>query len=132
MVMDILVERIPHRIRIPIGPTQQMLEPVRGCIAHDFRELPAILALGGTEQAPEMRQRPLVRLGASKIRTQPLVHLMQPLGPSLHRCQSSIHVEIGHHSSSGQGVYHNYNCSTKPVVSGRSHPYYLYINLTFL
>lgn len=55
MLHDLEAQRIPHSIGVPVGPVQPILEAVRGGLATDFCQLPAVFPLGRTEPALQRR-----------------------------------------------------------------------------
>jgi hypothetical protein len=52
----------PHGLRVPVGPAQQILEAIGGGLTADFCHLPAIFALGLTEQAAQVCHDPVAGL----------------------------------------------------------------------
>jgi hypothetical protein len=63
-----------------------------GCgVAADFRQLPAILALGRAEQAPQVRHRPLSGLGTLEVGRQTALDIGQIGRSPLDRCYVLVH-----------------------------------------
>src|SRR5262249_46204499 len=76
-------EIVPDSLRIPVGPPQQVLDPVRTVVAEVLGQLPAVLALGVAEQATQVIQGPGARLGAREVFTQPRAHALEFVSPTL-------------------------------------------------
>jgi hypothetical protein len=62
MLTDIEVQFIAHRVGVPIGPAQHILEAIGIGLAADFDLWPAVLALGRTAPAAQVRHSPLAGL----------------------------------------------------------------------
>ncbi|MGH8069198.1 MAG: hypothetical protein ACRERE_28980 [Candidatus Entotheonellia bacterium] len=84
MLYDVEVRCVAHDVGVPVGPAQQVLEAIRGGLAADLGQLPAVLALDGTEQAPQRGHRPQARLGTGEMRTKPLLDVRQICCQPLH------------------------------------------------
>jgi hypothetical protein len=50
---EIAARRIAHGIGFPAGAAQQVLEAIRSGLATDLGQLPAVFALGGTQQTSQ-------------------------------------------------------------------------------
>ena len=77
MLHDIGAQLIADGVGVPVGAAQQVLEAIGSRLAADFRHLPAVLALGLTEQAAQIRQDPVAGLRAGEIGGQPPRHVRQ-------------------------------------------------------
>jgi hypothetical protein len=77
MLHEVTAQLVTHRIRVPERAPQHGLEAIGGGFPADFGQLPAVLALGGTEQAPQIRHRPLPGLGARERGPQPALDIGQ-------------------------------------------------------
>jgi hypothetical protein len=75
MLQAIRAQLVADGVSVPIGPAQQVLKAVGSRRAADFRDLPAVLALGLTEQAAQIGQDPVAGLRASEIGRQPSRHI---------------------------------------------------------
>jgi hypothetical protein len=58
---------IAHGIRVPQGRAPQVLTALGRGIAHHIGPLPAVRALDGTQQSPQLGHRPLPGLGPLEI-----------------------------------------------------------------
>jgi hypothetical protein len=77
MLDDLAAQLLPYGIRVPVSAAQHILEAIGSRRAADFRHLPAVLALGLTEQALQIRLHPVAGLRARKIGGQPPCHVRQ-------------------------------------------------------
>lgn len=82
MLQDIAAQLITHRLRVPERPAQQVLKRIGCGIAADFRQLPAVFALGWTQQPPQIGHHPLPGLGALEVGRQAALNIVQVRGPS--------------------------------------------------
>jgi hypothetical protein len=82
MLDDIAAQRIAHRLGVPQRPAQQMLKGIRRGIPAHLGQLPAVLALGRTQQAAQIGHGPLPRLSALEIGGQAALNIVQVRGPS--------------------------------------------------
>jgi hypothetical protein len=87
MLDDIRAQIVAERIGIPLGPAQQMLHAIGGCIAIHFCPLPAIFALHGAEQASDIGPSAAPRVTAGKAWQYMSFHLGQPKRPFPYRLQ---------------------------------------------
>ena len=71
MLPDISVQLVSDASVSHWAPAQQALEAVGSQLSADFRDLPAVLALGLTEQAAQIGQDPVAGLRAGEIGRQP-------------------------------------------------------------
>src|SRR5262249_7982840 len=76
---------------IPLGTSQQMLDPIRRIIAIDLGDLPAVFPLHRAQQAPQIRPGPPPCLPPRKPGTNPSLHLRQGQYPFPH----SVNTEVG-------------------------------------
>jgi hypothetical protein len=112
MLHAIDAQLVADGVGVPIGAAQPVLEAIGRRLAADFRHLPAVLALGRTEQAAQTGQDPLAGLRAGEIGGQPARHIGQGGSPA---CNGA-----GHRSRRGQ------RCTRRGVID-RSHGSVLYL-----
>jgi hypothetical protein len=62
---------IAHGIRVPQGPAPQVLTAIERGITDHLGPWPAVRALGGTQQSPQLGHRPLPGLGPLELGRQP-------------------------------------------------------------
>jgi hypothetical protein len=67
MLDDIAAQFIAHGIWLLQRPAQQVLKAIGRGVASHFGQLPAVLALGGTQQTPQIGERSLPRLSTFEI-----------------------------------------------------------------
>jgi hypothetical protein len=82
MLQDIAAQLIADGLGIPPRPAQQMLKGIRRGIPAHLDQLPAVLALGRTQQAAQIGHGPLPRLGALEIGGRAALKIVQVRGPS--------------------------------------------------
>ena len=83
-VLDhVAAQVVADQIRIPVGGGHEPLHAVWGALAGVLGQLPAVLARYVAEQAAQVGQRPLARLGADKPPCDPGVQGIQPSRPCL-------------------------------------------------
>ena len=81
MLDDIWTQGIAYHIGIPHGPSQQILRPIRGGIAIDVSDLPAVFALHGAEQSAKIGPDPPSQVPSREVRPKTAFHLSQPQAP---------------------------------------------------
>ena len=118
MLQDIGAQLIPHGLWIPQRPAQQVLKAVWCRVAAHLGQLPAVLALGGAEQAPQVGHRPLPGLGALEIGRQPALDIVQVRGPSADDRYLLVNQERGrfvhqHHDSTLHASPWNHDTATE-------------------
>ena len=75
---------IADRIRVPVGPGEEVLHPVGGPVAQALGQLPAVLPLGITQQATDVADRPPPRLAPGETPADPPGHRRQLARPPHH------------------------------------------------
>ena len=93
-----LPQRVDHRgpqvlldfLGLPLGTPSQMLHPIRRRLSMDFRHVPPVFALDGTQESPERRPRSATGFSARKTWQDATFYLRLPDGPGTHRFQ--VHV----------------------------------------
>src|SRR5215510_2551968 len=90
MLDDIRAQIVAESLGIPLGPAQQMLHAIGGCIAIDFCQLPAIFALHWTEQASDIGPGAAPRVTAGKAWQYMSFPLGQPQRPFPYRLQGEV------------------------------------------
>ena len=85
MLDHIRAQIVAEGIGIPLCPSQQMLHAIGRRIAIHFRQLPAIFALHGAEQASDIGPRAAPSLAAGKAWQHMAFHLGQPERPFTYR-----------------------------------------------
>src|SRR6185295_20080817 len=78
------VHRVAEGISIPYRPSPQMLHPVRGGFAADFRELPALFPLYGAEQTTDICPSAPPDFAPRKLGPSPSFHFGLPQPPGAH------------------------------------------------
>ena len=68
-------------IGVPLRPSQQMLDPIRGHISIDFGQLPPVFALDRAEKAPEIRPSMPPGFASRKLCPNPSLDLGEPQRP---------------------------------------------------
>jgi hypothetical protein len=85
---QMLDHRGPHivteRIGVPLRSSQQMLAPIRGGLAVDGSDLPAVFALSRAEEAPERRPGMPPGFTPRTLGANPSFHLGEPPRPCAH------------------------------------------------
>ena len=85
---DVGNQVVAERVRIPLGPREQVLDAVGPLVADVLGQLPGVLALDGAEEAAEVRPGSSPRLGAGEGLPQSPGHVIQLIGPSVDRLDS--------------------------------------------
>ena len=75
---------VTNQVGVPPVGGQQVLHPVGSGVPRLLRQLPAVLAFHGTEQPPQVVQRPPTRLGTPESSRNALVYPFDSLGPTGH------------------------------------------------
>src|SRR5262249_45503419 len=88
-------------VGVPVGAGEQVLHTIRSGIAEQLGELPAVLALGVTEQPPQVAHGPLAWLAAREVAADPLADGLDFLGPLLNTLPRR---SFGHDSPSPQSL----------------------------
>jgi hypothetical protein len=83
---DVFPQHVARSISIPLRSLEQLLHAVGRGFADPLSELPAVLAFNRAEQALQVRQCTLPRLGPSEQAAQPLVQCIQFPFPRFRNC----------------------------------------------
>ena len=84
MLYHVVPEIVADQVGVPDAGGQQVLHPIGGGVPRLLRQLPAVLAFHGTEQPPQVVQRPPTRLGTPESSRNALVYPFDSLGPTGH------------------------------------------------
>ena len=84
MLHHVVPEIVANQVGVPDVGGQQVLHPIGGGVPRLLRQLPAVLAFHGTEQPPQVVQRPPTRLGTPESSRNALVYPFDSLGPTGH------------------------------------------------
>src|SRR5262245_18862856 len=119
---------IADGFRIPACPPQQMLETVGGRVTVDFCQLPAVFALHGAEQAPDIGPGVVTGFAPRKVWQEPAFHFSQPEAPFPHCLEPqatwgwALFLPRLHSSMPPQGVWNYDNIRSTTVVLERVQP----------
>ena len=84
MLHHVVPEIVANQVGVPDVGGQQVLHPIGGGVPRLLRQLPAVLAFHGTEQPPQVVQRPPTRLGTPESSRNALVYPFDSPGPTGH------------------------------------------------
>jgi hypothetical protein len=90
MLDDIGAQLVAEGIRIPDRPSQQMLDAVRGGVAIDFGELPAVFTLYRAESTPEICPGAPSGFAPGTLGPNPSLHLRLPQCPGAYRVEGHV------------------------------------------
>jgi hypothetical protein len=77
MLDDVAAQCIVDRLGVPQRPAPQMLNSIGRRVAAHLSQLPAVIALGRTQQPTQICPRPLARLGALEVGRQAALDIAQ-------------------------------------------------------
>ena len=112
--MEGFTQVIADQIGVPVVGGEQALDTIRGRVASELRELPAILALDRAEQPFQISQGPLAGLMPTKTRGDARMHHRQSLCPACHFLSAPY---VGPASLSALTVSLNHDSPFHSVVS---------------
>src|SRR6266702_535774 len=94
MLDHIAAQVVADPVGVPAGLVQQPLHAVRAGLPGLLGQLPAVLAFGAAEQAPQEGAHPAAGLHPLEARRDPLGQLIQLGGPALDLGHSDVHVHL--------------------------------------
>jgi len=105
LLEDVAAQLVADGLGLPWRPPQHVLEAIGGGVTAHFRQLPAVLALGRTQQPAPRGHRPLPRLGPLEIGRQAAFKIVEVGRPALDHGDVQVlgrrEIVVGrHHGSS--------------------------------
>jgi hypothetical protein len=111
-LQDVGSQIVTHQVGIPDGTIQQPLHAVRSGFSGVFRQLPAIFALDGTDNAFQIGQRSTTRFRSDKTRGDTSVETFEFLAPPPNFDKGGLRASCG----DVLGLFHAFFLSHEPCL----------------
>jgi hypothetical protein len=85
VVVGVADQVVPDRVGVPVGPAEQVLDPLGGRITQAFGQLPAVLPLDVREEPAEVLDRPTPGFAPGEVAAETFAHGIEFGCPVLHR-----------------------------------------------